>query len=171
MKVELLLNDCNKQESLRSESVAGIGANLKDCKVNSWQHDTREATKPPWVATVHDAIKESGRVLPHPSACLPLNTSTGIRGWPMHYPDVHPGGMVGYHPTWGPIELLSLQNPINPVCTSTQSNLLTKVKRLILNRLRWGIPPSELQTWKQSTHRPSHPIFSTFPKLPRPASY
>jgi hypothetical protein len=32
---------------------------------------------------------------PHPSARLPRNTVTGIRGWPMHYPDVHPLGMVG----------------------------------------------------------------------------
>jgi hypothetical protein len=31
---------------------------------------------------------------------LPRDTSAGIRGWPMHYPDVHPlGGMVGYRPT------------------------------------------------------------------------
>jgi hypothetical protein len=48
---------------------------------------------------VHDVIKESGRVLPHPSARLPHDTVTGIRGWPMHYPDVHPLGTVGYHPT------------------------------------------------------------------------
>jgi hypothetical protein len=32
---------------------------------------------------------------PHPSARLPRDTSTGIRGWPMHYPDVHTLGMVG----------------------------------------------------------------------------
>jgi hypothetical protein len=32
---------------------------------------------------------------PHPSARLPHDTVTGIRGWPMHYPDVYPLGMVG----------------------------------------------------------------------------
>jgi hypothetical protein len=26
---------------------------------------------------------------PHPSASLPCDTSTGIRGWPMHYPGIH----------------------------------------------------------------------------------
>jgi hypothetical protein len=32
---------------------------------------------------------------PHPGARLQRDTSTGIHGWPMHYPDVHTGGMVG----------------------------------------------------------------------------
>jgi hypothetical protein len=50
--------------------------------------------KTPRVATVHNAIKESGRVLPHPSVRLPSDTSTGIRGWLMHYPNVDPIGMV-----------------------------------------------------------------------------
>jgi hypothetical protein len=71
--------------------------------------------KTPQVATVQDAIKESGRVLPHPNAHLPHDISTGIRGWPMHYPDVHPGDVVGYHPTRQPSKLLSLWDPINPV--------------------------------------------------------
>jgi hypothetical protein len=34
MKVELLLNNYNKQESLMSESVAVTQANFKPCKVN-----------------------------------------------------------------------------------------------------------------------------------------
>jgi hypothetical protein len=42
---------------------------------------------------------DRARVLPHPSAHVPRDTLMGICGWPMHYPDVHPGGMVGYHPT------------------------------------------------------------------------
>jgi hypothetical protein len=32
---------------------------------------------------------------PHPSARLPCDTVAGIRGWPMHYPDVHLLSMVG----------------------------------------------------------------------------
>jgi hypothetical protein len=56
-------------------------------------------TKTPREAIVHDAIKESDQVLPHPSARLAHDTMMGIRGWPMHYPDVHPLGMVGYYPT------------------------------------------------------------------------
>jgi hypothetical protein len=31
---------------------------------------------------------------PHPSARPPRDTMTGIRGWPIHYTDVHPLGMV-----------------------------------------------------------------------------
>jgi hypothetical protein len=40
----------------------------------------------------HDQGDDQGP--PHPSAHLPRDTATGIRGWPMHYPDVHPLGMV-----------------------------------------------------------------------------
>jgi hypothetical protein len=32
---------------------------------------------------------------PHPSARLPRDTTMGILGWPMRYPDVHSLGMVG----------------------------------------------------------------------------
>jgi hypothetical protein len=32
---------------------------------------------------------------PHPSAHLPRDIVTGIRGWSMHYLDVHPLRMVG----------------------------------------------------------------------------
>jgi hypothetical protein len=55
--------------------------------------------KTPRVATFRDVLKESGRVLPHPSARLPRDTLMGIRGWHMHYLNVHLGGMVGYRPT------------------------------------------------------------------------
>jgi hypothetical protein len=56
-------------------------------------------------------IKELDRVLPHPSACLPHDTSTGIHGWPIHYPDVHPRGMVGYRPTLVTIEATQFAGP------------------------------------------------------------
>jgi hypothetical protein len=65
-------------------------------------------------------IKESGRALPHPSACLPRDASTDIRGWPIHYPDVHPGGMVEYRLTRRPWKLPSLQGPISLVCARAQ---------------------------------------------------
>jgi hypothetical protein len=46
----------------------------------TWQHDTRDSRRhhkwPPFMMT----ITESGRVLPHPSACSPRDTSTDIRG-------------------------------------------------------------------------------------------
>jgi hypothetical protein len=71
------------------------------------------------MATFRDVIKESGWVLPHPGACLTRDTSTIIRGWPMHYPDVHSGGMLGYRLTWRPTKLLCLWDPINLVCANT----------------------------------------------------
>jgi hypothetical protein len=75
--------------------------------------------KTPRAATVHDTIRESGRVLPHPSARLPQDTMMAIHRWHMHYLDVHPLGMVGYHPTWQDMKLLSLRDPINLVSAST----------------------------------------------------
>jgi hypothetical protein len=98
-------------------------------------------------------IKESGRVLPYPSACLPRNTLTGKCGWPIHYRNVQPGCMVGYRPTRWLSKLLSLRDTINPVCASTWSNLLTGAKWSVLNQLRHGLPPSELLTWKHATLR------------------
>jgi hypothetical protein len=98
-EVTLLRNDCNKQESLTSESVTVIRINLQPCNGNHQATQHMRVTKAPRVTTICDAIKESGRVLPHSSACLPCDTSMSIRGWPMHYPDVHPRGVVGYHLT------------------------------------------------------------------------
>jgi hypothetical protein len=56
----------------------------------------------------HDEGDDQGP--PHPSSHLPCSTVMSIRGWPMHYPDVH-------------TTLLSLRDPINPVCASTQLKL------------------------------------------------
>jgi hypothetical protein len=82
-----------------SESAMEIRINFKPCKDNHLTTRHSRDTKTPRVATFHDVIKESGWVLRHPSARLPRDTLTSIRGWPMHYPNVHTGGMVGYHPT------------------------------------------------------------------------
>jgi hypothetical protein len=59
---------------------------------------------------------------------------------------IHSRGMVGYHTTQWPSKLLVLLYPINLVCVNTKSNLLTGAKQSVLNRLRWGLPPSELWT-------------------------
>jgi hypothetical protein len=99
MKVELLLNDCNKQESHIYESDMVIRTNFKCCKVTTRQHDTREVPKTPQVAIFHDDCKGVKPGPPYPSACFSRDTSTGIRGWPTHYPDVHPRGMAWYRPT------------------------------------------------------------------------
>jgi hypothetical protein len=92
---------------------------FKPCKVTTWQHNTREVTKTPHVAIVHDNYQRVKPGPSYPSACLPRDTSTSIRGWSTHYPDLHSVGMVGYRPIRWPSKLLSLWDPINHVCTST----------------------------------------------------
>jgi hypothetical protein len=92
MKVELLRDDSHKQESLISESVVAIWTNLHIARE---QHDTCTVMKTPRVVTVRDNDQRDDPGLPHPSACLPRDVSTGIHGWLVHYPNVHPGGMVG----------------------------------------------------------------------------
>jgi hypothetical protein len=57
-------------------------------------------------------IKESGRVLSPPSAVFHVITLTGIRGWPKHYPIVHPLSGVRYRPSQRPSRLLNLWDPI-----------------------------------------------------------
>jgi hypothetical protein len=69
-------------------------------------------TQTPWVATVHDDYQRVKPGPPYPSACLPRDTSTGIRGWPPHYPNVHPLSMVGCRPTLRSLKLLSLWDTI-----------------------------------------------------------
>jgi hypothetical protein len=56
-------------------------------------------TKTRRLTIVHDVIKESSWVLPHPSPRLPCDAAMDIHGWPMHYPGEHLLGMVGYRPT------------------------------------------------------------------------
>jgi hypothetical protein len=98
----------------------------------------------PRVATFHDDYQSVKPGPPYPSAGPPRDTSMGIRGWPPQCPSVHLLRIVGYHPTLQPLKLLSLQDPINPVCVSTLSILFTRARRSVLNRHRRGLPPSEL---------------------------
>jgi hypothetical protein len=59
MKLELLLNDCNGQGSLISESVMETQANFKPCKDNHMTTQHSRVTKTPRMATIHDVIKET----------------------------------------------------------------------------------------------------------------
>jgi hypothetical protein len=51
------------------------------------------------MATVHNDDQRVEPDPPYSSARLPRDVSMGIRGWPIHCPNLHPGGMVGYDPT------------------------------------------------------------------------
>jgi hypothetical protein len=68
MKVELLLNDYNKQVLPISEGKRGDSSQFKLCKGKNLTTRHPGARRAPRVATVHDVVKESGQVLPHPSA-------------------------------------------------------------------------------------------------------
>jgi hypothetical protein len=98
MKVELLRLDAASKPSPISEGVVQIQIIYTLQGINLTTQHSR-VMKTPRTTIVHDAIKVSVWVLPHPSARLPRDTVTGIHGWPMHYPIVHLLGMVGYHPT------------------------------------------------------------------------
>jgi hypothetical protein len=59
---------------------------------------------------------------------------------------------VGYHPTRRPAKLLSLWNPINPICASTKSMVVPQGSTdAVPNRHRQGLPPSKLRIWKHMT--------------------
>jgi hypothetical protein len=55
-------------------------------------------------------------------------TSTGFRGWPTHYPSVHPLSKIGYHPTQQSLKLLSLRNPIISYATVHNQCLFLKAQ-------------------------------------------
>jgi hypothetical protein len=62
------------------------------------------------------------------------------RGWPEHYPIVHPWSEVRYCPTCWHTKLLSLGIPYVSYAQVHNWNLLTGVRRSVLNRLRRGLP-------------------------------
>jgi hypothetical protein len=91
-------------------------------------------------------------------------TLWAIHGSPYTIPIYITVGMMVYHPTQRPSVLLSLWDPITLTCISTYSMHANQgPTNAVLNRLRWGLPPLELWTWKYTTICPSHPVFSTFP--------
>jgi hypothetical protein len=76
---------------------------------------THMSHEDPRVATIHEVIKESGRVLPRPSAIFHTRTSTGNL-WAAqtlsHMASVKRGKVSSN------MKLLSLQDFIYPVCAS-----------------------------------------------------
>jgi hypothetical protein len=63
------------------------------------------------------------------------------RGWPEHYPIVHPWSEVRYHPTCRHTNLISLGIPYVLYASVHNSNLLTGARHSVLNQLMWGLPP------------------------------
>jgi hypothetical protein len=69
-----------------SEGVTEIRINNQPCKgiVLTAQHT--QAKRAPRVATIHDAVRESGRVLPHPSAVFHAYALADTLWLARHYP-------------------------------------------------------------------------------------
>jgi hypothetical protein len=75
MKLIILCLDSVNKASPISEGVAEIRINsqpYKGINLTTWHTQARSA---PLVAIVHDAVKESGRVLPRPSAVFHVYAS------------------------------------------------------------------------------------------------
>jgi hypothetical protein len=68
-----------------SEGVTDIRINNQPCKSINLTARHTEARRAPRVAIVHDAVKESDRVLPHPSAIFHAYASANTLWVAQHY--------------------------------------------------------------------------------------
>jgi hypothetical protein len=71
------------------------------------------------MATIHNDNQGNDPGSPHPSARLPCNVSTDIRGWPIHYPGLHHyryGGVASVSKT---IQDTKFMGPDKSTCAST----------------------------------------------------
>jgi hypothetical protein len=81
----LRLDSANKPSPM-SEGVTEIWINSQSCKSINLTTRDMQARMTPRVATVHDAVKESGRVLPHPSAFFHVYALADTPWVAQHYP-------------------------------------------------------------------------------------
>jgi hypothetical protein len=110
----------SEQASPTSEGVAEIQINIT-LQVSTWKHDTR-ATKETWVSTFHDNYQRVEPGPPYPSVIFHVKTSMDSPWVARTLSQCHLWSTVGCRPTQRPSTLLSLRDPINPVCASTQLN-------------------------------------------------
>jgi hypothetical protein len=86
MKLIILrLNTTNKPSPIY-EGVAEIQINTPPCKGINLTTQHTQVQRTPQVATIHDTVKESGRVLPHPSAVFHAYASRDTPWMAWHYP-------------------------------------------------------------------------------------
>jgi hypothetical protein len=86
MKVELLRLGAANKSSPISEGVMEIQINSQPCKGIRLTTRHMQAQRAPRVATVHDAIKESDRVLPLSSVVFHAYASVNTPWVARHYP-------------------------------------------------------------------------------------
>jgi hypothetical protein len=143
--------------------VAEIRINSHIAKEITWQYDTHEPHRyhewPPFALT----IEESGRVLLRPSVvfraktsmCSPWMARTLSQYTPVKRGKISPNSMTD--------KLLSLRDPINLICVSTQLNACCNRAQptwSLIDTVRgYHIGAPNLTP---DNSQPSHPIFSTF---------
>jgi hypothetical protein len=86
MKLIILCLDAVNKPPAMSDGVAEIQINNQPCKginLTTWHTQARRTSR---VAIVHDAVKESDQVLPHPSAVFHVYASADTLWVARHYP-------------------------------------------------------------------------------------
>jgi hypothetical protein len=78
-----------------SEGVTEIRINNQPCKGINLTTQHAQVWRAPRVATIHDEVKETIRAHLTLVHVFHVYASWTHRGWPMHYPIIHPLGMVG----------------------------------------------------------------------------
>jgi hypothetical protein len=161
---------------VHSEQASPIFKGAVEIRINShlvreitWQHDTCEPHRyhewPPFSLT----IKESGRVLSHPSVVFHTKTSMG-NPWaartlsqctPVKQGKISSNSMT--------VKLLSLREPINPVCVSTQLSACCNRAQSTRSSTDTGGGYHLGAPNLTSDHsQPSYPVFPIFPLVALP---
>jgi predicted DCC family thiol-disulfide oxidoreductase YuxK len=142
MKVELLrLNTVNKSSPI-SEGVTEIRINSQPCKGINLTKQHTQARRDPRVVTVHDAVKESGRVLPRSNAIFhtyALTDTPWVARTLSHCTPMKWGKVSSNSSTH---EATQFWDPICPVCVSIFQMLVQHGSTDAgLNRHRRGLSP------------------------------
>jgi hypothetical protein len=104
-----------------SEGVTEIRINitLQGINLATWHTWTTKASR---VTTFRDNYQRVKSGPPYPSIVFHTKTSLGSPWVARTLSQCHLWSTVGCHPTQRPSKLLSLWNPIKPICASTQLN-------------------------------------------------
>jgi hypothetical protein len=147
MKLIILHLDSANKSSPMSKGVVEIRINsqpYKGINMTTWhtwpwrQHEWQQFTTRP-ISRVRSYLNLVSSFM-----CMPRRTH---RGWPKHYPIVHPWSEVRYRPTHRHTKLLSLGIPYIPYVLVHSSAFSFRPTDVGLNRHRRGLPPSWSKFW------------------------
>jgi hypothetical protein len=145
--------------------------NFKPCKGINLTTRHQRARRAPRVATVHNTVKESGRVLPCPSAIFHPYASVDtpwVAQILSHYTPVKRGKISSNSVTH---KATMLTGPHKSCMRQYIMKLAHRGQRIDPLLTQVGATTFGALNWQQTSPRPSHLIFSTFPQLPHPVSY